>query len=198
MDMPEPLSNLVNHFARLPGIGPKSARRLAFYLLSQSSAVSLQLAQSIQHAKEQIMECNICHNLSDTNPCPICTSTTRDSKTICVVAKISDIYAFENGNMYKGHYHVLGGYLSPLDGIGPAHLHIPQLIDRIQQQQVQEVILALGSSADAESTALYIDHALGHSPVKRSRLARGIPMGSDLEYLDELTVLRAFEGRISL
>lgn len=198
MRIPESLEELVNTFSQLPGIGKKSARRLSFHILTTPKEKAEALAYSIINAREKIKECSVCYNFTENDPCEFCENPGRNEKLICVVEKASDIISFEASGVFKGQYHVLGGYLSPLDGVGPNDLHIYQLINRIKKNEVEELILALGTSADAESTAMFIDKALGDFEIRKTRLARGIPVGSDLEFVDELTVLRAFENRIDL
>ena len=154
-------------------------------------------AENLLNAKNKVHPCPRCYAFTDEDLCPVCKSRP-DSKSICVVEKSSDIVPFERSGIYKGTYFVLGGVISPLDGIGPEHLHLPQLVRRIKEEGIEELILALGSSPEADSTALMLDRMLAGVNVKRTRLARGIPMGSDLEFVDEVTMLRAFEGRVSL
>lgn len=192
---PQSLEELIAEFSGLPGIGNKTARRLAYHILSRPREQAVRFSESILKAVENVKPCSRCFVFTEDDICPICRMR-NESKTICVVEKSSDILPFEKSGVYQGLYFVLGGVLSPLDGIGPETLHIPFLIERIKTEGVQEVILALGSSPEAESTALLIDHLLEGSIIKRSRLARGIPMGSDLEFVDEITMLRAFEGRV--
>ena len=198
MHTPPSLERLVQEFGQLPGIGKKTARRLAYYLLSQPRERMDQMAESILMARQRIVFCQRCFNFSESDLCPVCSNPRRDASRVCVVEKASDIYPFESAGVFQGLYHVLGGVLSPLDGIGPDALHLPELVRRVREQNVQEVILALGSSPEADSTALLIDRMLEGGPARRTRLARGIPMGSDLEFIDEITMLRAFEGRVSL
>ena len=194
---PPTLDRLIREFSSLPGIGRKSARRLAYHVLRLDADRVGDLAQALVDAKQNIRSCPTCFMFTEFDRCPVCTSERRDRTRLCVLEKASDLEGFEASGVYQGMYHVLGGTLSPLDGIGPQELHIPELVQRVQQG-VQEVILALGSSPEAESTVLLIDRMLGTSPVRRTRLARGIPMGSDLEFVDEMTMLRAFEGRVQL
>lgn len=194
---PPSLDRLIREFSGLPGIGRKSARRLAYHMLSLEPDQVQDLASALVEAKERIHPCSICFQFTESDPCPVCASPRRDRTRICVVEKPVDLEAFEASGAYKGLYHVLGGTLSPLDGVGPKELRIPQLIARIREG-VDEVILALGSSPEADSTVLLIDRMLGDFPVQRTRLARGIPVGSDLEFIDEITMLRAFEGRVHL
>ncbi|MCQ2061787.1 MAG: recombination mediator RecR [Fibrobacter sp.] len=194
---PESLEALIAEFASLPSIGQKTARRLAYYILSRSKGDVERFAGNMVRAAELVHSCPVCHAFTDQERCPICTER-EGSKAICVVEKSSDILPFERSGIFKGLYFVLGGVISPLDGVGPEQLHLPQLINRIKDEGIEELVLALGSSPEADSTALMIDRMLAGVSVKRTRLARGIPMGSDLEFVDEVTMLRAFEGRVSL
>jgi len=197
MFTPPALDRLIREFASLPGIGRKSARRLAYHVLGQPLERVHEVASALVEARERIRPCSICFQFTESDPCPVCSSPRRDRTRLCVVEKASDLESFEASGAYKGLYHVLGGTLSPLDGIGPKELHIPELLARAREG-VQEVVLALGSSPEADSTVLLIDRMLGELDVKRTRLARGIPVGSDLEFIDEITMLRAFEGRVEL
>ncbi len=194
---PQSLENLIGEFASLPGIGRKTARRLAYHVLTRSKEDVEQFAQALTAAVENVHPCPKCFCFTDQDVCPICTERS-GAKAICVVEKSSDILPFERSGIFKGLYFVLGGVISPLDGIGPEQLHLPELVERIKAEQIEELVLALGSSPEADSTALMIDRMLAGVNVKRTRLARGIPMGSDLEFVDEVTMLRAFEGRVSL
>ena len=198
MHTPPSLERLVQEFAQLPGIGKKSARRLAYYLLAQPRERMEQMSDALLQASRRIVRCERCYSFAETALCPLCANVRRDSSRLCVVEKPSDLLPFEAAGVFTGLYHVLGGVLSPLDGVGPEALHIPELVARVRGEGVQEVILALGSSPEADSTALLIDRMLEGGPARRTRLARGIPMGSDLEFVDEVTMLRAFEGRVSL
>ena len=198
MHTPPSLERLVQEFAQLPGIGRKSARRLAYYLLAQPRERMEQMSDALLQASRRIVRCERCYSFAEAALCPLCANVRRDSSRLCVVEKPSDLLPFEAAGVFTGLYHVLGGVLSPLDGVGPEALHIPELVARVRGEGVQEVILALGSSPEADSTALLIDRMLEGGPARRTRLARGIPMGSDLEFVDEVTMLRAFEGRVSL
>ncbi|MDR2581507.1 MAG: recombination mediator RecR [Fibromonadaceae bacterium] len=193
---PVALEKLVQELSKLPGIGRKTARRLAFHLISGDREKMESLANSLIEAKERLVDCRRCYGVAENEICPICANSHRDNESLCVVERASDILPFENSGVYKGFYFVLGGVLSPLDGIKPEDLHIPELMERIERENIKELILALGSSPEAESTALYIDRHLASSPVRRTRLARGIPVGSDLEFIDDVTMLRAFEERV--
>lgn len=194
---PQSLEALIAEFAGLPGIGQKTARRLAYHMLSRNKEDIERFAASLTNASERVHHCPHCHGFTDQEICPIC-ETRVGAKTLCVVEKSSDIIPFERSGIYRGLYFVLGGVISPLDGVGPNDLHLPQLIERIKTENIEELVLALGSSPEADSTALMIDRMLAGTNVKRTRLARGIPMGSDLEFVDEVTMLRAFEGRVNL
>lgn len=194
---PPSLDRLVRELSHLPGIGGKSARRMAYHLLASTEEEVRQLAEAMVEAKTRIRPCSRCFHFTENELCSICSNPRRDNTRICVVEKSSDISTFEASGVFKGFYHVLGGTLSPLDGIGPNELRLPQLVERVREG-VEEVVLALGSSPEAESTVLLIDRLLGASPAKRTRLARGIPMGSDLDFIDQITMLRAFEGRVTL
>jgi len=195
---PPALEKLVQELSKLPSIGRKTARRLAFHLVSGDREKMGNLADALMEAKEKLVHCSCCYGFSESEICQICAHSSRDREILCVVERASDILPFENSGIHKGLYFVLGGVLSPLDGIKPETLHIPELIARIEHESIKELILALGSSPEAESTALYIDRILANSPVRRTRLARGIPVGSDLEFIDDITMLRAFEERVKL
>lgn len=194
---PQSLETLISEFASLPGIGQKTARRLAYHILTRSRSDVERFAGNLVQAIDKVHPCPSCHAFTDEDVCPICKSRT-GAKSICVVEKSSDILPFEKSCVHRGFYFVLGGVISPLDGIGPEALHLPELVERIKKENIEELVLALGSSPEADSTALMIDRMLAGVNVKRTRLARGIPMGSDLEFVDEITMLRAFEGRVSL
>ncbi len=190
----ESLEKLIGEFSKLPGIGRKTAQRLAFYLLKQPDEEVKALAQALIDVKEKTKLCSVCFNITETDPCPICSSASRDHSTICVVEEPNDVLAIEKTGMYHGVYHVLGGALSPLDGVGPENLKIKELLARMTDE-VQEVILATNPNVEGEATALYIQKLLKPLRKRVTRLARGIPTGSDLEFVDELTLSRALEGR---
>ncbi len=190
----ESLEKLIGEFSKLPGIGRKTAQRLAFYLLKQPDEEVKALAQALIDVKEKTKLCSVCFNITETDPCPICSSASRDHSTICVVEEPNDVLAIEKTGMYHGVYHVLGGALSPLDGVGPENLKIKELVARMTDE-VQEVILATNPNVEGEATALYIQKLLKPLRKRVTRLARGIPTGSDLEFVDELTLSRALEGR---
>ena len=191
--LPESLNRLVDGLSDFPGIGKKTAERMAFYLLKSNDGWAQNLAKAIMDVKEQIHECPICHNISDTSPCSICSDTKRDPSLLCVVEDTTDLVVFEKTNHFRGKYHVLGGVLSPLDGIGPEDLHFDTLLERINGEE--EVIIATNPSAEGETTALYLAKLLKEHNIKVTRLASGIPVGGDLEYTDEATLVRALEGR---
>ena len=194
--LPDSLSRLIEGFARFPGIGKKTAQRMAFYLLKSDRGQAVELAKSILEIKDQIHECPICHNISETSPCGICADPKRDETILCVVEDTIDLLAFEKTNEYNGKYHVLGGVLSPLDGIGPDELHVDSLLERLNGKT--EVIIATNPSAEGETTALYLAKILKPRNVNITRLATGIPVGGDLEYADEATIISALEGRVKL
>lgn len=191
------IENLITQLAGLPSIGRKTAQRLAYHLMAQSSNSVNELAQALTDAKARIHACLSCGNYTERETCRICANDRRQHNLICVVEKPADILAFERAGTYPGVYHVLGGSISPLDGIGPADLNFARLWDRSGQADV-ELILALNTNAEGEATASYIVQKLQGAPVKISRLARGIPIGSELEYVDELTVQRALESRVEM
>ena len=191
--LPESLNRLVDGLSDFPGIGKKTAERMAFYLLKSNDGWAQNLAKAIMDVKEQIHECPICNNISDTSPCSICSDTKRDPSLLCVVEDTTDLVVFEKTNHFRGKYHVLGGVLSPLDGIGPEDLHFDTLLERINGEE--EVIIATNPSAEGETTALYLAKLLKEHNIKVTRLASGIPVGGDLEYTDEATLVSALEGR---
>ncbi|HIC73923.1 MAG TPA: recombination protein RecR [Candidatus Marinimicrobia bacterium] len=191
--LPESLNRLIDGFTDFPGIGKKTAERMAFYLLKSNDGWAQNLAKSIINVKELIHECPTCHNISDTSSCSICSDTKRDSSLLCVVEDTTDLVVFEKTNHFRGKYHVLGGVLSPLDVIGPEDLHFDTLLERVNGEE--EVIIATNSSAEGETTALYLAKLLKDYNVKVTRLASGIPVGGELEYTDEATLVSALEGR---
>lgn len=192
------IDELVGELARLPGIGRKTALRLAFHLLKQPEDDSRRLARSIVDVREKVRPCGRCGNLSEQDPCGICNSSRRDVTLVCVVEEASDIMAIERTGEYRGLYHVLGGRLSPLDGIGPSELNMKPLLERIGQGGVVEVVLATNPSVEGEATALYVGRILSPLGVKVTRIARGLPVGGDLEYADGVTIAEALNGRREL
>jgi recombination protein RecR len=189
------LDTLVERLSRLPGIGKKSALRIAYYLLRADTAFTAALAQSIAGVREKIKTCSQCGCYTEEDPCPVCGGSGRDRQTICVVEQPQDIEALESTGEYRGMYHVLGGVISPLDGVGPQDLSMGRLIDRIKALRVQELIIATNPTVEGDTTALYLVKILENSGVKVSRLALGLPVGGDLEYADRLTLARSLRGR---
>ena len=194
--VPPPVKKLINAFAKFPGIGKKTAQRMAFHVLKSNNEQAVQLAEAVMDVKSKILFCSMCGGITVDDPCAICSDSKRQDDLLCIVEESSDIYAFEKTNSYHGKYHVLGGVLSPLDGIGPDDLMIDQLMGRVNIDM--EVILATNPSIEGEATALYISKLLKDKGVRSSRLARGLPVGSALEYIDEATLVRAIEGRVAL
>lgn len=191
----EPVSRLIEELGKLPGIGPKTAARLAFYLLRTPDAEARALAEAIVAVKERTVWCSSCQNITDSDPCGICDSAERDRSIICVVKEPLDILALERTGRYRGLYHVLHGVLSPMDGIGPDDLKLEELLGRIKSGEVTEVILATNPNLEGEATALYVQKLLSPLGVRLTRLARGLPAGGDLEYADEVTLTHALERR---
>jgi recombination protein RecR len=197
-DFAEPVSRLIDELKHLPGIGQKTAQRLAFHLLRSSQEQALALADAIREAKLNIRECSVCNNITDADPCLYCTGPTRDRKIICVVEEPHNILAVEKTRQYSGLYHVLGGALSPLDGVGPDQLKLKSLIERLKGGTVEEIIVATNPTAEGEATAVYVSKLIKPLGVRVTRIGVGIPVGSDLEYADEITMLKAMEGRRDL
>jgi recombination protein RecR len=190
-----PVARLIEEFHKLPGVGPKSAQRLTYYLLRAPEEEARALAQAILEMKEKITFCSTCQNVTDRDPCAICANPERDSSVICVVEEPLDILALERTRSYNGLYHVLHGVISPMDGVGPEHLKVEELLERLKGGTVQEVILATNPNLEGEATAMYLGRLLRPLGVRVTRLARGLPSGADLEYADDLTLTRALEGR---
>ena len=190
-----PLSKLIEQFERLPGIGRKTAQRLAFFVLSLSEGEAEEFAKSIVDAKKSMHCCSVCQNLTDGELCPICSNPSRDRSLICVVEDPRDVVAFERTRDYNGLYHVLHGVISPMDGIGPDNLRIKELLKRVNDTDVHEIIMATNPDVEGEATAMYISRLLKPLSVKVTRIAYGIPVGGDLDYADEVTLSRALEGR---
>jgi recombination protein RecR len=191
----KPLARLIEELEKLPGIGPKSSQRLAFHLIKQPSQAIANLAKALIDAKEQVRFCSTCQNLSAEETCDICRNPGRDQTGICVVAEPKDLVALERTREFKGTYHVLGGLISPLDGIGPEQLKVKELFARLQGSQVTEVILAINPTVEGEATTLFLSRLLRPSGIKVTRIAFGLPIGGDLEYADEMTLVKALEGR---
>ena len=195
MSFPKPLLKLIEEFQKFPSVGPKSAQRMAFHVLNRDLPHVEELSKAILDAKVQIKRCSICQNLSADGSCEICSNESRDTKTICVVSEPKDLMAIEKTNAFKGTYHVLGGLISPIDGIGPGNLSIKELLNRASKNNVSEIILALDTSVEGEATTLYLHRILSPICNKITRLGFGLPVGSELEYADELTLTRALETR---
>lgn len=191
----EPVAKLIEQFQQLPGVGPKSAQRLAYHVLRMSNADARALAEAVIEVKERITTCDTCQNLTDTNPCRICADTRRDNAIICVVEEPLDILALEKTRVFKGRYHVLHGVLSPLNGINADDLKIRELLARLRDDTVQEVIMAINPNAEGDVTTMYLERLISPLGVRVSRLARGLPVGADLEFADEVTLTRALENR---
>ncbi len=197
MSYTPPLARLIERLQGLPGVGPKTAQRLAFHIINQSDQEVEALANALIDAKKQIGLCQVCFHLSADSVCDICRNPNRDESTICVVSDSRDVIALEKTQEYSGKYHVLGGIISPMDGIGPEQLHIQPLVERASKEEVKEVILAISPSVEGDTTTLYLGQLL-QPFVRVTRIAFGLPMGGDLEYADEVTLARALEGRTDL
>lgn len=192
-----PINELIEELGRLPGIGPKTAQRLAFHIINISDERAKALSEAILNAKSNIHECKICHTLTDREICPICSDESRDHKLIMVVENSRDLAAYEKTGKYDGVYHVLHGAISPMLGIGPEDIRLKELIKRLESP-VDEVIIATNSSLEGETTAMYISRLIKPTGIKVSRIASGVPVGGDIEYIDEVTLLRALDGRTPL
>ena len=193
-----PLARLIDELGKLPGVGPKTAQRLAYHILRTQATDAEALAAAIRSVKTDLRYCSICFNIAETDPCAICSSDERDGRMVCVVEEPLDVLAIERTGQYKGVYHVLHGAISPVNGVRPDDLKIAPLVSRIKAGGIEELILATNPNLEGEATAMYIAQALGANGVRVTRLARGLPMGGDLEYADEVTVSRALEGRRAL
>jgi len=189
------IENLINEFKKLPGIGPKSAKRLVYYLIKQSPKDIEKFAQALTDVSQGVKFCKVCFNLSEDEICYICKSGDRDTARICVVEKVSDVSTIESTGQYRSLYHVLGNLLSPIDNIGPEEIKIPQLLERIKNSEVEEIIIALNPTVEGESTAAYIKKLLSPLEIRITRLASGLPVGGDIEYADEITLSRAISDR---
>ncbi len=195
MIYPKSIATLIEEFQKFPSVGPKSAQRMAFHILKMPLSEVQKFTNNIIDAKENTFACDVCFNLSSSNPCEICSSSSRDKGVICVVAETKDLIAIEKTNEYKGVYHVLQGLISPMDGIGADDIRIKELLHRIAENDVSEIILALSPSIEGEATSLYLSKLIKPFGVKISRIAFGLPVGADLEYADEITLAKALEGR---
>jgi recombination protein RecR len=191
----EPMSRLIEELKKLPGIGAKNAQRLAFHILRSSAEDASALADAVRELKEKLRLCSICNNITDVDPCVYCSSPTRNQRIVCVVEEPTNISSVEKTRSYNGVYHVLHGTLSPLHGIGPEHLRINNLVSRAQTGEIDEIILATNPTVEGEATAVYLAGELRNAGIRISRIATGVPAGSDIEYADEVTMARAMEGR---
>ncbi|TYC45912.1 recombination protein RecR [Bacillus anthracis] len=195
MHYPEPISKLIDSFMKLPGIGPKTAVRLAFFVLDMKEDDVLGFAKALVNAKRDLAYCSVCGHITDRDPCYICNDSHRDQSVVCVVQEPKDVIAMEKMKEYQGVYHVLRGAISPMEGIGPEDINISQLLKRLHDETVQEVILATNPNIEGEATAMYISRLLKPTGIKVTRIAHGLPVGGDLEYADEVTLSKALEGR---
>ncbi len=191
---PEPISRLIEAFHKLPGIGPKSAQRLSYHVLRMPEEQALALATAIMDVKRRIVLCSVCMNITEADPCAYCQDSRRDRTLVCVVEEPLDIVAVERTG-FRGMYHVLHGVLNPIDGIGPEEIRVRELLERLKAGEIREIIMATNQSLEGEATAMYIQRLAGPAGVRVTRLARGLPSGADLEYTDDVTLARAFEGR---
>ncbi len=190
-----PLARLIDQFTRLPGIGPKTAQRLAFHVLKTPREDVARLADALLEAKDRILRCSVCGNITEADPCQMCSETTRDRSVLAVVEEPKDVMAIERTGEFRGLYHVLGGAISPVDGVGPDDIRTRELLERLRDGSVKEVILATNPNIEGEATAMYIARLIKPLGVKVTRIAHGLPVGGDLEYADEVTLTRALEGR---
>ncbi|PIP29690.1 recombination protein RecR [Candidatus Kuenenbacteria bacterium CG23_combo_of_CG06-09_8_20_14_all_36_9] len=195
MSLPISIRNLINHFSSLPGLGQKTSERLVFYLLKQDKNFLASFAENLLRIKDNVKNCALCGSLTEQNLCSICNDSRRDHLAICVVAELSDIQSLEKSREFNGVYHVLNGYLSPTEGINPENLRIKELLERINNNRIKEIILALNPTIEGETTVLYLTKLLKRYNIKITKLARGLPQGSDLEYADEVTLANAMKGR---
>lgn len=195
LEYPTPLARLMDSFKKLPGVGEKTASRLAFFVLDMPEGAVLDFAKALVAVKRELVHCEICGNITNENPCVLCQDDSRDQSVVMVVEQSRDVMAIERLQEYHGLYHVLNGVLSPMEGIGPEDLNIPSLLTRLQDDRVTEVIIATNANAEGEATATYLKRLIQPAGIKVSRIAYGLSVGSDIEYVDEITLLRALEGR---
>lgn len=198
MYYPEPISKLIDSFTKLPGIGPKTAVRLAFYVLNMKEDDVVDFSKSLVNAKRELTHCSVCGHITDQDPCSICQDSSRDDTLICVVQDPKDVIAMEKMRDFRGKYHVLHGAISPMDGIGPEDINISPLLTRLKNEEIEELILATNPNIEGEATAMYISRLVKPAGIKTTRIAHGLPMGGDLEYADEVTLSKALEGRREL
>ena len=195
MQIPAPLERLVEEFSRFPGVGRKTAQRLAFRILSYTPNEARNFAEAIVQVKEKIRPCSNCFIFTDNDPCKICSSMSRERSQLCVVEQANNVLPIEKSGIFRGLYHVLNGAVSPLDGIGPEQLTVPKLRERIQRENIDELILATNPTVQGEATAMFLQHEFEHQVARITRLARGLPAGGDLDYIDDITLSEAFSGR---
>lgn len=194
----ETVNKLINQFEKLPGIGHKTAVRLAFYILESDEKVAKEFSETLVKAKKNVKFCSICYNLTEKDPCDICSNLKRDESTICVVENVKDVIAMEKTHEYKGKYHVLHGSISPMNNISAGDIKIKELLERLKDDSVKEVILATNPTVEGEATAMYISRLIKPLGIRVTRIAHGIPVGGDLEYTDEITLIKALEGRTQM
>jgi recombination protein RecR len=195
---PEPIAKLIDAFSRLPGVGPKTAGRLAFHVLRMKEEDVTDFAKALVNVKRNLHYCSVCCNITDIDPCRICQDKSRDGSVICVVQEPKDLVALERTKEFEGYYHVLHGAISPMEGIGPDQIHIAELLKRLSDEQVQELILATNPNIEGEATAMYLSRLVKPFGLRVTRIAHGLPVGGDLEYADEVTLTKAMEGRREL
>ncbi|MBD8500451.1 MULTISPECIES: recombination mediator RecR [Paenibacillus] len=198
MYYPEPIAKLIEAFSRLPGVGPKTAARLAFHVLRMQEDDVIDFAKALVNVKRNLTYCSVCCNITDTDPCRICQDKSRDASVICVVQETKDLVAMERMKEFQGHYHVLQGAISPMEGIGPEDIKLAELLKRLSDERVKELILATNPNIEGEATAMYISRLVRPFGIKVTRIAHGLPVGGDLEYADEVTLSKALEGRREL
>lgn len=198
MRYPEPIAKLIDSFMKLPGIGPKTAVRLAFFVLKMKDEDVFEFGKALVNAKRELTNCSVCQNITDRDPCYICDDSSRDRTVICVVQDAKDVNAMEKMREYRGLYHVLHGAISPIDGIGPEDIKIAELLERLKDENIKELILATDPNIEGEATAMYIARLVKPVGIKTTRIAHGLPVGGDLEYADEVTLSKALEGRREL
>lgn len=198
MYYPEPIAKLIDGFSKLPGIGPKTATRLAFFVLKMQEDDVVDLAKALVNAKRKLLYCSQCQNITDVDPCYVCSDKSRDPSCICVVQEPKDFIAMERTKEFHGTYHILHGAISPMEGIGPEDIRLPELLNRLKDEQIQEMILATNPNLEGEATAMYISRLVKPFGIRVTRIAHGLPVGGDLEYADEVTLTKALEGRREL
>ena len=195
MYYPEPIAKLIDSFSRLPGIGPKTAGRLAFHVLRMKEEDVTDFAKALVNVKRSLIYCSVCCNITDTDPCRVCSDKSRDPSVICVIQEPKDLIAMERTKEFQGYYHVLHGAISPMEGIGPDEIRVAELLKRLSDEQVQELIIATNPNVEGETTASYLSRLVKPFQIKVTRIAHGLPVGGDLEYADEVTLTKALEGR---